>query len=127
MLKEFKDFILKGNLVEIAVGLILALAFKGVVDAFVNGIISPLIGAVLGAPSFADKVLTIGDGEILYGAFISEVISFVIVGFILFLIVKAYNKAVEITKRGSVQDEEDATAEEILLLREIRDQLASRD
>ena len=92
MIQEFKTFIMKGNLVEIAVGLILALKFKDVTDAFVNGIISPIVGAVFGVPSFKDKTLEIGDGVLMYGAFIDALIAFVIVGFVLFLIVKAYNR-----------------------------------
>ena len=64
MLKEFKEFIMKGNLLEIAVGLILALAFKAVIDAFVNGIISPIIGAIVGETSFKEKYFELGDGRI---------------------------------------------------------------
>jgi large conductance mechanosensitive channel len=122
MLQEFKTFIMKGNLVEIAVGLILALKFKDVTDAFVNGIISPIIGAVFGVPSFKDKILEIGDGVLMYGAFIDAVIAFVIVGFVLFLIVKSYNAA----KARMAKDPEAAVAEDVALLREIRDLLRAQ-
>ena len=125
MLKEFKEFILKGNLVEIAVGLILALAFKGVIDAFTVGIINPIIGAIVGKPSF-DTTIGIGDGELLIGAFITEVISFVITGFVLFLIVKAYNKAVAMSKRGEIPEDATEPGEDVILLRQIRDSLQSR-
>lgn len=124
MLHEFKKFIMKGNLVEIAVGLILALAFKAVVDAFVDGIISPIVGAVFGAPSFKEKTLDIGDGVLLYGAFIDEVIAFVIVGFVLFLIVKAYNVAK--AKQSRATEEEEEVPADITLLREIRDAVRQR-
>ena len=124
MLQEFKKFIMKGNLVEIAVGLILALKFADVVTAFTNGIISPIIGAVFGVPSFADKTFNIGDGVIRYGAFIDTLIAFVITGFVLFLIVKAYNHAQEKFSKGP--DAPD-TPDDIVLLTEIRDALKGRN
>lgn len=126
MLKEFKDFILKGDLVEIAIGLILALKVKDLIDAFTKFIISPIIGAISGAPSFADKSFKIGKGVIAYGAFIDALIAFLIVAFILFLIIKAYNKAVEMAKRNRGADAADEPGEDIVLLREIRDGLRSR-
>ena len=124
MLKEFKEFLMQGNLVEIAVGLILALAFKTVVDSLVKDIITPIIGAIFGQPDFSSLVLKIGDGRIRYGSFINTIVSFVIIGFVLFMLVKAYNKAVDMTSRGKA--EEDDTSEEVVLLREIRDQLSRR-
>jgi large conductance mechanosensitive channel len=124
MLEEFKKFIMKGNLIEIAVGLILALKFTDVVNAFVDGIISPIIGAVFGAPSFKDKVLEIGDGKLLYGVFIDALIAFIITGFVLFLIVKAYNKAKDLRAQGP--EAADEVPDDIALLREIRDELRAR-
>ncbi len=123
MLEEFKKFILKGNLIEIAVGLILALKFTDVVDSFVDGIISPIIGAVFGAPSFKEKTLEIGDGVLLYGVFIDALIAFVITGFVLFLIVKAYNAAKELRKGAAADDD---APDDVVLLREIRDLLRQR-
>ena len=120
MLQEFKKFIMKGNLVEIAVGLIIALKFADVVTAFTDGIISPIIGAVFGVPSFKQKTFFIGDGEIFYGAFIDTLIAFVITGFVLFLLVKAYNNAKEKFSKGP---EAEATPDDIVLLTEIRDAL----
>ena len=125
MIKEFKDFIMKGNLVEVAVGLIIALAFKAVVDSLVADVITPIIGAVFGKPDFSSLTLGIGDGKILYGSFLNKVISFLIVGLVLFLIVKAYNRAVEMAKRGG-DVEEEAVDEQVALLREIRDSLRTR-
>lgn len=124
MIDEFKKFIMKGNLVEIAVGLILALKFTDVVNSFVEGIISPIIGAVFGVPSFSEKTLEIGDGVLLYGAFIDTLIAFLITGFVLFLIVKAYNRAKE-ARKGTAAAEDD-TPDDIVLLREIRDSLQRR-
>ena len=130
MLKEFKDFIMKGNLVEIAVGLVLALAFAAVVAELVN-IINQLIAAVLGSTTPFDQLaITWGEGEdqksIVYGGFLNALFTFIVVGFVLFLVVKAYNKMLEVSRRkGETEEEEDAT-EEVVLLREIRDQLARR-
>lgn len=124
MLEEFKKFIMKGNLIEIAVGLIIALKFTDVVNAFVDGIISPIIGAIVGETSFKDKTLEIGDGVVRYGAFIDAVISFVIVGFVLFLIVKAYNRAMDL--RRSAPEAQEDVPDDVVLLREIRDTLQRR-
>ncbi len=71
MLKEFKEFISKGNLVEIAVGLILALAFAGLVTSFTENLITPIIGAIFGQPNFDSLVIDIGDAQLRYGAFLT--------------------------------------------------------
>lgn len=124
MLKEFKDFIMKGNLLEVAIGLILALAFKAVVDSLVNDIITPVIAAVGGQPNFGSLTLDIGDGRITYGLFLNAVLSLLIVGFILFLIVKAYNRMVAMASRKGETEETPEDSAEVVLLREIRDALA---
>jgi large conductance mechanosensitive channel len=126
VLKEFKDFLMKGNLLEIAVGLILALAFKTVVDSLVADILTPIIAAIFGQPDFSSLVLDIGDGQITYGVFLNAVISFVIIGFVLFLVVKAYNRMVGMAARKGETEETEEDSAEVVLLREIRDQLASR-
>jgi large conductance mechanosensitive channel len=130
VLKEFKDFIMKGNLVEIAVGLVLALAFAAVVAELVN-IINQLIAAVLGSTTPFDQLaITWGDGDdqksIVYGGFLNALFTFIVVGFVLFLVVKAYNKMLEVSRRKGETEEEDDATEEVVLLREIRDQLARR-
>lgn len=119
MLREFKEFALRGNLIEIAVGLILALAFAAVVTSFTEGIIAPIIGAIFGQPNFDSLVIDVGDARIRYGAFITVLINFLIVAFVLFLIVKAVNRLMP-------KEEEEAGPTEIELLTEIRDSLRSR-
>jgi large conductance mechanosensitive channel len=119
MLKEFKDFISKGNLVEIAVGLILALAFAGLVASFTENLISPIIGAIFGQPNFDRLVIEIGDAELRYGAFLTTLINFLIVGFVLFLVVRAYNRAFP-------KEEEQAGPTDVELLTQIRDELRRR-
>jgi large conductance mechanosensitive channel len=118
VLKEFKEFALRGNLLEIAVGLVLALAFVAVVTAFVNGIVMPLIAAIVGEPSFDDIVWTINGSAILIGTFLTAVINFLLIAFVLFLIVKAANRM-----QGPAQE---AGPTEVELLTQIRDELARR-
>ncbi len=124
--KEFKEFISKGNLVELAVALVLALAFKSVIDAFMNNIVNPLIGAIVGKPNL-DNFLTItvregtsNQATISIGAVLTQVISLIIVGLVLFFIVKAYNKFRNPTGEAPPPTEVD-------LLTEIRDELRSRN
>jgi large conductance mechanosensitive channel len=119
MLKEFKEFISKGNLVEIAVGLILALAFAGLVTSFTENLINPLIGAIFGQPNFDTLVIDIGEAELRYGAFLTTLINFLIVAFVLFLVIRAYNRAFP-------KKDDSAGPTEIELLTEIRDELRHR-
>jgi large conductance mechanosensitive channel len=122
MLKEFREFAMKGNLIEVAVGLVLALAFTAVVNAFIDGIIMPLIAAIFGKPSFDAIVWTIGSGkdatQILIGSFLTAVVNFVLIAWVLFLVVKAAN-------RLRKPDEAPTGPTEVELLTQIRDSLAS--
>lgn len=93
LIREFKEWVIKGNLIAIAVGLIIALAFAALVTSFVNNIISPIIGAIGGTPDFSAKTFTINDSVFTYGAFINAVITFLIVAFVMFLVVKASLRA----------------------------------
>jgi large conductance mechanosensitive channel len=120
MWKEFKEFISRGNLVEIAVALILALAFAAVVSTFTDGIIGGIIGWIFGGANFAAWNVTTDNGAtIAIGSFIGEVVNFLIVGFVLFLIVKAYNRAFP-------REEEPSGPTEVELLTQIRDELRLR-
>ncbi len=116
MLKEFKEFINKGDIVTIAVGLIMALALFAVIESLVADIITPIIAAIFGEPDFSALTLDIGDGVITYGAFLNTVFAFIIIAFVLFLIVKGYNA---LTRK----QEEEAGPSEVDLLTEIRDEL----
>lgn len=135
MLKEFKDFLMKGNLLEIAIGLILALQFKAVVDSLVADVVNQIVAGVFDAPDFSTLKITLRDADpltgepgaaIYYGRFLNAVISFVIVGFILFLVVKAYNRMVAMAKRKGETEETTEDTAEVVLLREIRDALQHR-
>jgi large conductance mechanosensitive channel len=119
MWQEFKDFISRGNLVELAVAVILGLAFNAVVQAIVLGIFTPLIAAIFSEPDLSAVTIRVGDGVIRIGFVIDAIISFLITAWVLFLVVKAYN--------GAFPDEEEpAGPTEVELLTEIRDQLRLR-
>ncbi|HWL89776.1 MAG TPA: large conductance mechanosensitive channel protein MscL [Actinomycetota bacterium] len=120
MLKEFKEFVSRGNLIELAVAVILGLAFAAVVDVFTKGIIGGLIGAIFGGANFAALNITTDNGAtIAIGSFIGEVVNFLIVAFVLFLVIKAYNRAFP-------KKEAAAGPTEIELLTQIRDELRLR-
>lgn len=126
MLKEFKEFVFKASLIEIAIGLILALAVKAVVDSLVADVITPIIAAAGGQPNFDSLVFDIGDGEVRYGRFLNTIVSLLVIGLVLFLIVKAYNTVLERTKRRGDESEVTEPGEDVMLLREIRDVLSQR-
>jgi large conductance mechanosensitive channel len=124
MFKEFKTFLFRGNLLDLAAAVILGTAFAAVVKAFTEGIITPLIAAVGGQPNFASMKIDIGDSAILYGAFLDTVISFVIVAAVMFLILKAAIRAQKLRATTDVPDEDaPPPSDEAMLLAEIRDLL----
>jgi len=91
MLQDFKKFVTKGNVLDLAVAVILGIAFGLLVNSFVKDIIMPIIGAVVGKPSFDDLTLGIGDGVIRYGSFLTLLVNFLIIAFVLFLVVRGMN------------------------------------
>ena len=92
MLKEFRDFLLRGNLLEIAVGLVLALAFTMVVNSLVEDLLTPLIAAIFGKPDFSGLTFTINESTFRYGEFLNAVIAFLLIAAVLFfLVVKPTN------------------------------------
>ena len=131
MLKEFKEFAMKGNLIDIAVGFVMGAAFKEVVTAFTGGIVSPLVGLIFNADfkdmkyilqegvANADGVIE-GEVSLLWGAFLTNVIDFIIVAFVMFLIVKGVNK---MKRKEEEAPAEPAGPSDTDLLTEIRDLL----
>ena len=120
MIKEFREFIAKGNVLDLAVAVIIGGAFGAIVTSLVNDIIMPLIGVILGGTDFTTLAITVGDASITYGNFIQAIINFLIIAFVIFLIVRTAN---------NMKKEEEAkpapppgpSAED--LLKEIRDLL----
>jgi large conductance mechanosensitive channel len=89
--REFKAFIARGNVLDLAVGVVIGIAFTAVITSMVDDVLSPIIGAIVGEPSFDDLTFELGNGVVRYGAFLTAVLDFVIVAFALFLVVKAFN------------------------------------
>lgn len=122
-LADFRKFVLRGNLVEIAVAFILGLYFKDVIDTFTNGIVLAFIAAIFGQPSFESITIHVGDGALLVGKFLNAVINFVLVAFVLFIVIKLY----EVAKEHFVREAEaEPLTQEAELLGEIRDLLATQ-
>jgi len=130
MLGEFREFIARGSVVDLAVGVVIGASFGKIVTALVDGIVMPIVGVALGGVSVSDwkwvlKPETIdGTGKkvaevaVRYGSFIQTLIDFVIIAFVIFLLLKAYNRM-----RRPAEEAPAAPPEEVLLLREIRDSL----
>src|SRR6476619_3879998 len=128
MISEFKEFIAKGNVIDLAVGVVIGAAFGKIVTALVDGIVMPLVGVALGGVSVTDwkwvlKPETvdaagkkIAEVAVRYGSFIQTLIDFVIIAFVIFLLLKVYNRM-----RRPAEEAPAAPPEEVLLLREIRD------
>lgn len=125
-LGAFKEFISKGNVVDMAVGVIIGGAFGKIVTSLVNDIIMPLIGLLIGGLDFSSLAWEVKDAKITYGAFIQTIVDFLIVAFCIFAVIRMFEK---FKKRLSKKEEEEAAAEEaaraeeVVLLEEIRDLL----
>ncbi len=126
-LGEFKEFISKGNVVDMAVGVIIGSAFGKIVTSLVEKILMPLIGVLLGGLDFSDLSIKVGSAKIGYGSFIQSIVDFLIVAFCLFLIVKAMNKLQNAVKKDAIEEaietEQSNDEKELELLTEIRDLL----
>jgi len=92
MLKEFREFAMRGNVMDLAVGVIIGAAFGAIVTSLVNDILMPLIGLVMGGIDFSGLAVVVGGAEVKYGAFIQNIINFLIIAFVVFLLVRAMNR-----------------------------------
>ena len=126
MLQEFKQFIMRGNILDLAVAVILGVAFGLVVSSFTDGVLMAFIAAIVGKPNFDDVTFEIGDGVIRIGTFLTSVVNFVIIAAVLFLLLKAIEKATSSRRKDDADAETPAPSDEAVLLTEIRDLLASR-
>jgi large conductance mechanosensitive channel len=127
IINEFKDFINRGNVIDLAVAVVIGAAFGAVITSFTNDIFGGILGAIGGQPSVGDLSFTIGQGEIRWGAFLDAIINFLIVAFALFLVIKGINAAQNLAKRNATEEQADEEQTELELLREIRDALVRRD
>ncbi len=122
MFAEFKKFIMRGNVIDLAVAVVLGGAFGAVVTSFTNDILMPLIGILMGGVDFASLSVTVGSAVVAYGKFIQAIINFLIIAFALFLIVKAMNRMMESRAKPAAAAPA-PPPEDVVLLREIRDLL----
>lgn len=116
MIQEFRDFINRGNLVDIAVAFVMGIAFAAVITSFTNDVINPIIAKIFDVQDLAEWIVW----DIRIGAFLTAIVNFLIVAIVMFFVVKAYNR---MRKADEAADE---PSEEILLLREIRDGIKTR-
>ena len=123
IVKEFKEFISRGNVIDMAVGVIIGAAFGKIVSSLVDDILMPLIGAIIGGLDFTSLTVKIGDATVSYGNFIQNIVDFLIVALCIFFIVKAMNK---FKKKEEPKEEAPKTPEDVLLLREIRNLLKEK-
>ena len=100
MLKEFKEFALKGNIMDMAVGVVIGGAFQKIVNSLVNDIIMPAISILIGKVDFSDMVLKVGNASIKYGSFITSIVDFLIIAFSIFIALKYINKLNRIKEFG---------------------------
>ncbi len=128
MFKEFKKFISRGNVIDLAVGVIIGGAFSTIVSSLVNDILMPVIGMLLGGINFSSLSITLNDAQIMYGAFIQNVLDFLIIAFCVFLFVKFINEVSKIGHRNESKKEtkEEIQETELTILKEIRDVLKEK-
>ncbi len=121
MIKEFKKFIARGNVMDLAVGVIVGGAFSSIVTSLVENILMPIIGVITGGLDFSTQfVVKFGDATINFGMFLQSVIDFLIVAFCIFLMVKTVNKILHTEEK---KEEKPKKSDEVILLEEIRDAL----
>jgi large conductance mechanosensitive channel len=118
---EFKAFILRGNVLDLAVAVIIGVAFGAVVEAFTDGILMALVAALFGEPNFDDITVHLGDGRILIGAFLTALVNFLLIALALFLVIKMAARLMP--RKPEPADEAPVPSDEALLLTEIRDLL----
>ena len=120
--QEFKAFALKGNVVDMAVGVIIGTAFSAIVNSIVKDLITPLFGIILGGIKFDSLSVQVGDSVIAYGNFIQSIVNFLIISLTIFLFIKLSSKIFH--RKEEIKKEEAAKkSEEVLLLEDIRDSL----
>lgn len=126
MFKEFKEFISKGNVLDLAVGVIIGGAFGKIVTSLVDDIIMPIVGLIIGGINFLGLSFKIGDATVKYGMFIQNIVNFLIIAFSIFLVIKAVNKMRRINPEKEEAPVEQKKSNEEILLTEIRDLLKNK-
>ncbi len=125
LFEEFKTFIKRGNVIDLAVGVVIGGAFSTIVSSLVNDIIMPIIGIIIGGYDFTGLSIKVKDASINYGTFIQNIINFLIIAFCIFILVKVINKFLHKAKEEAKEEvkEEPKKSDEVIVLEEIRDLL----
>jgi len=123
--EDFRKFVMRGNVLDLAVAVIIGVAFNAVVNSLVNDVIMPLVAAVFGEANFDKLTFTVNGGIIHYGKFLTAVVNFLIIAVTLFVIIKAFEE-MQKRRRAAGEDTAEAESDEVVLLAEIRDLLRDR-
>ena len=123
LLRDFRDFALKGNVVDLAVAVVIGVAFNAIISSLVNDVVMPVIAALFGKPNFDELAFTIRESPVHYGKFVTAVVNFVIVAITLFVIVRAFEALQRRTVRIVAEAPPVAPSAEVAVLTEIRDLL----
>lgn len=119
-ISEFKEFISKGNVLDMAVGVIIGGAFSKIVSSLVNDVMMPLIGIIIGGHDFTNLSIKVGNAKIMYGSFLQNVVDFLIVAFCLFTVIKIINRFKKKQEKNENKEKIKTPSEEVILLSEIR-------
>ena len=122
-ISEFKEFISKGNVLDMAVGVIIGGEFYKIVSSLVNDVMMPLIGIIIGGHDFTNLSIKVGNAKIMYGSFLQNVVDFLIVAFCLFTVIKIINRFKKKQEKNENKEKIKTPSEEVILLSEIRDLL----
>ena len=127
LLKDFRDFVLRGNVLDLAVAVVIGVAFNAVINSLVNDVIMQILAAIVGKPNFNDLTFAIGEGVIYYGNFLTAVVNFLLIAASLFVVIRSFEELQKRRRRGGIEDVPDEEkSDEVLILTEIRDLLSSR-
>jgi large conductance mechanosensitive channel len=123
LLKDFRAFLMRGNVLDLAVAVVIGIAFNAVVTSLVNDVIMQIIAAIVGKPNFNDLTFTINSGVIYYGRFLTALINFLIIAATLFVIIRAFEEMQKRRRRNLDEEPDEEKTDEVILLGEIRDLL----
>ncbi|MGH2948960.1 MAG: large conductance mechanosensitive channel protein MscL [Solirubrobacteraceae bacterium] len=123
MFKEFREFLMRGNVVDLAVAVVIGAAFGAVITSLVGDMITPLIAAIGGQPDFSGLTFTINESQFRYGSFINAIVAFVIIAAAIFFLVVEPVNALQARRKAGLEPEPEAVPEDVVLLGEIRDLL----
>jgi len=126
MIKEFRDFVMKGNVLDLAVAVIMGIAFGAIITSLVNDIIMPIVGVLMGGVDFSSLSVTVGDAVIAYGKFLQTIVNFILIALSLFFVIKSINTMQKRLTKEAPPAAPAPPPEDVVLLREIRDLLKSR-